>query len=332
MPDTQWAAIEAFYTATTSGCAVGCSQGATAGVTAANAMLNARATDGSATPHLPYSAPLTPGLYQPTPRTPASPADPELAPIPPQFAGWAYVTPFVLRSPSQFRADPSPIFDLTSEEYTRAFNEVKRVGARNAGPQDRTADQSEVARFWPGGGANINAVARVLVAGRGLDLWEHARLFALVNAALSDAAVAVFDTKYSYNFWRPVTAIRAAATDGNSSTAADPTWLSYQNTPPYPDYTCGLTTQTGAGMEVLRRYFGTDKLPYSLTVSLGGVPTTRSYANLSAAEAEAVDARVFGGMHFRPGCVRGIIGGNQVGRFVIQHSLRALRPRGGKPN
>lgn len=314
-------AITNFYNAAIASCSSqACLDGIAAGQAAANAMLLARVGDGSATPHLPYSAPVTPGVYQPTPPTP--PAAP-FNPIP-QFAGWALVTPFVMNSPSQFRAEPSKIFDLKSSAYTRDYLEVKRVGELNAeAAGNRTADQSEVARFWPGGGANINAVARVLIANRGLDLWQHARLFALINAALSDAAVSVFDTKYTYTFWRPVTAIRAGDTDGNPKTPADAAWLSYQNTPPYPDYTCGLTTQTGAGMEVLRRYFGTDDLPYSLTAA----GATRSYANLMEAEDEAVDARVFGGMHFRTGCARGIIQGNQVGRFVIQHSLRSLKPR-----
>ena len=139
----------------------------------------------------------------------------------PQFAGWANVTPFVLKSGSQFRAKPSPLFDLTGFIYTRDFLEVKTVGRIDAETLgNRTADQSEIARFWPGGGANMNLVARIIIAGRGLDLWQHARLFALLNMANSDAAVTVFDTKYTYNFWRPVTAIRAAATDGNPFTDA----------------------------------------------------------------------------------------------------------------
>jgi hypothetical protein len=309
----QTVAITNFYNAATASClSQACLDGIAAGEAAANAMLLTRTGDGSATPHLPYSAPALPGVYQTTPTTPGFPqANPAV-----QFAGWARMTPFVLRSGSQFRADPSEIFDLTSAEYTRDYDEVKRVGALNS--TERTTDQSEIARFWPGGGANVNAVARIIVAGRGLDLWEHARLFALINMALSDAAVSVYDTKYTYTFWRPVTAIRAGDTDGNAATQVDPTWISYQNTPPYPDFTCGLTTSVGAGFEVIRRYFRTDVLPYTQTA--GGL--TRSFAKLSDADAEAVSARVFGGMHFRSGCRRGITQGRQVGRFVIQHSLR----------
>jgi len=291
--------------------------GIAAGRAAADAVLALRHGDGSSTPHLAYTLPPGPGVYQRTPRALAAP----------QFAGWAALTPFVLNSGSQFRADPSEIFDLLSEAYTRDYNEVKRVGAVNAEAiGERTPDQSAIARFWPGGGANWNAVTRVIVAGRGLDPWEHARLLALVNMALSDSTVAVFDTKYTYNFWRPVTAIRAGDTDGNPATDADPSWLSYQPTPPYPDYTCGLTTNTGAAVEVLRQYFGTDAIAYTFTAA----GNTRSYSSLSEAAAEAVDARVFGGMHFRTGCVQGVRQGTQVGRFVIQHSLNPLKRNGNR--
>jgi len=286
--------------------------GVAAGEAAAWAILGRRTGDGSATPHLPYTLKPGPGVYQPTP--PANAA--------PQFAGWANLVPFVLRFGAQFRADPGELFDLTSEAYTRDYNEVKRVGEANSEALGlRTTDQSAVARFWPGGGSNWNAVTRVIVAGRGLDKWEHARLFALVNIALSDSSIAVFDTKYTYNFWRPVTAIRAGATDGNPATAPDPNWLSYQVTPPYPDYTCGLTTNTGAAVEVIRRFFGTDNIAYTFTAA----GLTRSYSTLSQAAAEAVDARVFGGMHFRSGCVQGVRSGEQVGRFVIQHALKPLK-------
>ena len=313
---TQEAAITAYYNAAMASCSTqACLDGIAAGEAAANAILLARNGDGSATPHLPYDAAPAPGVHQPTPPTPpATPANP-----PAQFAGWALVKPFVMKSGSQFRAEPARLFDLTSWEYTRDYNEVKRVGALNS--TERTVDQSDIARFWPGGGANLNAVARIVVVDRGLDLWEHARLFALVNMALHDATVAVFDTKYTYRFWRPVTAIRAGDTDGNPLTVADRDWISYQNTPPYPDYTCGLTTNVGAGLEVLRRYFRTDALPYTLTTPAG---LTRSFKRLAEADAEAVSARVLGGMHFRTGCRRGILQGRQVGRFVMQHSLRPL--------
>jgi len=289
--------------------------GIQAGEAAAAAIIQRRTGDGSDTPHRPYTLAAGPGVYQ---RTPPAFADP-------QWAGWANVVPFALNSGSQFRSDPSEIFDLTSEAYTRDYNEVKRVGAANAEANgDRTPDQSAIARFWPGGGANWNAVTRVIVAGRGLDSWEHARLFALVNIALSDSSVSVFDTKYTYNFWRPVTAIRAGETDGNATTVGDPSWSPLLVTPLYPDYTCGLTTNTGAAVEVLRRYFDTDAIHYTFTAA----GSTRNYDSLSQAAAESVDARVFAGIHFRTGCVQGVRQGEHVGRFAIQHFLKPVKMKG----
>lgn len=288
--------------------------GIAAGEAAAAAILELRAGDGSATPHLPYTLGPAPGVHQPTPPAFAAP----------QFAGWAFLEPFALRSADQYRAEPSPIFELASAAYARDFNEVKRVGsAMSEFEGNRTPDQSAIARYWPGGGANFNAVTRVIVAGRGLNLWEHARLFALVNMALSDSAIVAFDTKYTYNFWRPVTAIRAAALDGNPDTTADPTWLSYQVTPAYPDYTCGLTNASGSVLEVLRRYFETDDIAYTFTAAA----ITRSYSSLSQAGDESVDARVFGGMHFRTGCELGLRQGEHVARFVMNHYLKPGKHR-----
>lgn len=281
--------------------------GIATGLAAADDLLALRAGDGSATPHRPYTLPAGPGVYQPTP--------PQLAA--PQFAGWADVVPFALESARQFRVEPDEAIDLSTAAYARDFNEVKLDGSSAVRAAQPDSEPSRIARFWPAGGANFNAVTRVVVAGRGLDLWQHARLFALLNMAVSDSTIAVFETKYFYNFWRPVTAIRAADSDGNPATAADPAWLSYQVTPPYPDYACGLTTNTGAATEVLRRYFGTNALPYTFTA--GGI--TRSFRYLPQVDAEAVDARVFGGMHFRTGCVQGVRLGAKVGRFVFLHQL-----------
>lgn len=293
--------------------------GVAAGEAAAAAIITLRTGDGSASPHRPYTLQPAPGVHQPTP--PNYPA--------PAFAGWAEVTPFAINSAWQFRADPSEILDLTSDVYTRDYNEVKNIGAKTARDAAPDSEPSKIARFWPGGGANWNSVTRVIVPGRGLDMWQHAQLFALLNMAMSDALVTVFDTKYHYNFWRPATAIRTAE-DGNPATAPDPDWLSYQTTPPYPDYTCGLTTLTGSAVEVLRRYLRTDDIAYTFSATWPPAvpPITRSFSSLSEAAAEAVDARVFGGMHFRTGCVHGVRHGEQVGRFVFQHELKALKSKG----
>ena len=242
-----------------------CTDGVAAGEAAANAILLLRNGDGSSTPHLPYTLPAAPGVYQPTPVTSATPPP---ANCPRGAAVRRLGESHAVRAEERLAVSRRAVAALRSQElslYARLPRGQNRrqVDAETLG--NRTADQSEIARFWPGGGANMNLVARIIIAGRGLDLWQHARLFALINMANSDAAVTVFDTKYTHNFWRPVTAIRAAATDTNPFTTPDATWLSYQNTPPYPDYTCGLTNATGSGLAVLRSYFGTDSIAYSLT-------------------------------------------------------------------
>lgn len=293
-------------------------EGVAAGQAAAAAIIAARANDGSATPNLPYVYAAAPGVYQST--APNFPV--------PQNAGWALVRPFALNSPSQFRSDPSDLFDLSGETYTRDYDEVKSVGSaavRGAAPD---SEESRIARYWAMGGADWSGVTRSIVAGLGQDRWENARLFALLEMADADAAISVFDTKYTYVFWRPVTAIRWAD-DGNPATISDPTWLPYINSPPYPDYTCGLTTASNGAIEVLRRYFETDAVPYTFTAA--GI--TRSFSTLSQAAQEGADARVYAGIHFRTGCEMGIRQGTKVGRYVFLHYLKPLKPnRLLKPN
>lgn len=303
--------------------------GIDAGMKAANAILALRAADGSATPHLPYSEPIAPGVYQPTPN-PEFPAQ-----ITPSFAGWAFVTPFALRHGAQFEVEPGAIFDLGAE-YAKQYNQVKTVGdarVRGVAPDSK---ESDIARFWPGGGSNWNLTTRTIVAGLDLDLWEHAQLFALLNIAQADAAIANQTWKYTYKFWRPVTAIRWPD-DGNPYTASDPTWRPFLVTPPYPDYPCALPTSAGACAEVLRQYFGTDDIPFTRTFNAATVPLpaplatlpakviTRSFQSLSEAEADAQMARVYGGLHFHEGCVAGTRQGNQVARFVVHHYLKPVK-------
>ena len=294
--------------------------GIAAGRTAAMAIIARRTGDGFATPNLPYTLAPALGVYQPTP--------PALAP--PAYAGWASLAPFAMTRPSQFRSGPSPVFNLKGLVYTLNYLEVKYVGSASVRGAAPDSDRSRIARFWPGGGANGNAVARAIATGRSLDRWQQARLFALLNIANVDASISVFDTKYTYNFWRPVTAIRWT-NDGNPFTESDPAWLSYMPTPPYPDYTCGLTTITGSTNAVLRQYFGTDAVRYTLSATIpqaAPLPPetlTRSYRTLSQASAEAVDARVFGGMHFRDGCEQGVRQGTKVARFAFEHYLKPVR-------
>ena len=252
------------------------------------------------------------------------------------FAGWAFVTPFVLRHGAQFEVAPGEIFDLNGAAYARDYNEVKQVGDAHVRGALPDSEESDIARFWPGGGSNWNLTARVIVNNLGLDRWQHARLFALLNIGQADVLIANQTWKYTYNFWRPVTAIRWED-DGNGETESDSTWRPFLVTPPYPDYPCALPSSAGAATEVLRQFFGTDAIAFSRSFNAPAVPLPapmtplaaktiiRSFQSLSEAAAEAMDARVFAGIHFREGCQAGVRHGTQIGRFVVRHSLRPIR-------
>ena len=300
------------------------------GNAAATAILTLRVADGSDTPNLPYVLLPGPGVYQATP-------NPEFpAVITPSFAGWAHVTPFVLRHSAQFEVEPGAIFDLSGTAYSRAYNEVKQIGDARIRGALPDSEESDIARFWPGGGSNWNLTTRQIVADLGLDRWQHARLFALLNIALADALIANQTWKYTYHFWRPVTAIRWTD-DGNPDTKTDPVWRPFLVTPPYPDFPCALPSAAGAATEVLREFFGTDRVPFTRTFMAPAVPLpppmaplpakliARSFASLSAAAADAINARVYAGIHFREGCEAGVRQGTQIGRFVLRQSLKPAK-------
>jgi hypothetical protein len=276
--------------------------GIDAGLAAAEAVLALRGNDGSGTPHAPYSEPELPGVYQPWPSAQV-----------PAFGNWSKVRPFALNHGAQFRPGPSPLLDLDSATYAQEFQEVMTVGSAAARAAAPDSMETTSALYWAGGGANLNVVAQRVAVGRGLDMWQHARLFALVNMAQADAAISVFDAKYHYKFWRPVTAIHAAGNTG---------WESFLASPPYPDYTSGLSILVGSATEVLRRFFGTDDLPYSLTAA--GID--RSFTRLSQAENQAAMSRVYAGIHFRTACLDAIRQGNDIGHYVFRHYLKPLKP------
>lgn len=284
--------------------------------------------DGSGTPNSPpYALPPALGVHQPTP-APEFPA----ATLP-AFTGWSAVTPFTLDSATRFRSPPGKILNLYSLRYAAEYAFVKHVGdalVRGAQPNSQASD---IPRFWAGGGLDWNANARVVVANRGLGRWKHARLFALLNIAISDTHVTNMESKYFYNFWRPVTAIRWA-NDGNPLTRSDPYWRPFLQTPPYPDYPCASTGMTGAAAQTLRRFFRSDALPFTRTVNAPATPLpaplielppkaiTRSYARLTHAENEQALGRVYAGIHFFEGCTAGLRMGNQVADWVYSGYLR----------
>jgi hypothetical protein len=286
------------------------------GEAAAAAMINERANDGS-------SPPL---FYLPTS---TARGDWQLTPSCPPQGGVLFhvrdVTPLGIRSGDQFRADPPP--SLRSREYTRAYREVKRVGAANS--THRPPDRANVARFYaavnPVGTWNP-AVRQVSVA-RGLSLTANARAFALVNMALVDASVAVFDTKYFEPFWRPETAIRAGDADGNPFTDGDPGFLPFLTVPCHPSYPSGHGTLSNAARTVAERLFGSHG--HSITLSTPAVPgVVLQYRSFKAIADDIADARVFGGIHFRFDQEAGARQGRRVGAYVHRHNLRRAHGHG----
>jgi hypothetical protein len=285
--------------------------GIAVGQAAALAILELRSNDGSSDP-MPYTPGIEPGDWAPTP--PAF--------LPAFLPGWGKVTCFAVRSGEQFRPDPPEVFDLTGEQYARYYNEVKSIG--NANSATRTAEQSEIARFWyEGSQAGWNRIGRVVSEQCGLDLWENARLFALLNFAIADGYIVGFNIKYHYSFWRPVTAIRAAGTDGNPETIADSSWLPYLITPFSPDFASTHSVLGAAAARVLEDFFGTDSISFSMASGAPFPGITRSFVSFSHAAEENADSRVYAGIHFRPACVHGLRVGERIGAFTFKHLLRA---------
>jgi hypothetical protein len=190
----------------------------------------------------------------------------------------------------------------------------------------RTPDQDQIALFWADGvgtetpPGHWNSIAQDVSAAQGNTLDENARLFALLNIALADAAICAWDAKYAFNFWRPITAIRAGDTDGNPDTEPDPAWSSFIATPPFPDYVSGHSTYSGAAAMVLATFYGTDNMAFDTGSDfLPGV--IRHFDSFSAAAAEAAESRLYGGIHYRSANEDGLHAGLGVGAFVAENLL-----------
>jgi uncharacterized protein (TIGR03382 family) len=275
-----------------------------------------RANDGSGTV-TPYTPGTLPGQWQPTPPANA----PALLP------NWPTVTPWCMTSGSQFRHSVGPPA-LTSAQYAADLNEVKSLGAVNS--TMRTADQTNIARFWADGAntstppGHWNRIAQTVGTNAGNSVSQNARMFALLNLAEADAAIVSWDNKYQANFWRPITAIRQADQDGNAATEADPTWTPLITTPPFPTYTSGHSTFSGAAAEILKLYFGTDNISFTTSAEgAAGVPD-RSFTSFSQASAEAADSRLFGGIHYRFDNEHGLQNGIALGQFVYANELQPI--------
>lgn len=292
------------------------SLGIAIGRAAASSMLASRADeDVFAAIGAPYVPGTQPGDYQPTP--------------PLGFvvgAGWGSIRTFVLKSGSQFRAPPP--YSLKGLQYAMDLNEIQVFG--KAGSTARTKDQTAIAFFWYENSPFAwNRIARASSAH--LPVLEHARLYAALNAALSDAYVTSLESKFHYNFWRPITAIRAADTDGNPLTNADRTWEPAFVTPPIPDYPSGHSAAGGAAAEVIVAFVG--ERPFSHTSTTGPLAfgpgglaapypaaVTRSFANALDAARENAYSRMLVGIHFRLACTAGLKQGREIGRYVVERA------------
>jgi membrane-associated phospholipid phosphatase len=280
----------------------------------ADQLLVLRSNDGANAQPIPYIFGTAPGDYQSTPPN---------FPKQPQFTHWSRVTPFALDNASQFRPDPPPA--LTSDSYGDAFNEIKSQGTANS--LTATADEALTGHFWNGAIQNYwNEIAQTASVANDLTTAENARLFALLNLSFADGVIAFYDAKYTYNLWRPVTAIRAADTDNNPGTVADPNWLpEVGNTAPDPSYPGAHAVISAAGATVLISFFGTDSFTFNVTSEvLKGVD--RSFTSFSAAAEEATLSRIFAGQHFSFDLTSGHDLGDGVADFVVDNFLTPRHP------
>ena len=283
--------------------------GVTVGEAAASAILGLRANDGSGV-IVPYTPGSDPGNWQPTP--------PAFAPA--LLPGWGQVTTFGILNGAQFRLPPPPI--LGSARYARDFNEVKLVGDVNSGvrPQDRT----NVARFYIIAAVQVyNPAARQVSIGQNKTLSQNAHDFALLAIAVCDGLISSMETKYYYNRWRPVTAIRAADTDGNPNTEPEAGWLPLITTPPFPSYPSAHASAGGAARRILERVYGKDGFLITLT-SPTAPNVTLHYTAWKQITDDIDDARIFGGIHFRYDQAGGAQQGWNVGSYILETQLLPL--------
>jgi PAP2 superfamily len=276
----------------------------------ANQILAARANDGSDAVVLPPVG-SGPGVWVPTP--PAF--------LPYLLPQWGFVVPFGMSRSSQFRPPGPPSLD--SQQYAADYEEVKQLGALVG--STRTDEQTEIALFWADGAGtetppgHWNSIAQIIGETQGNTLEKNARLFALLNIAIADAAICSWDAKYTFNFWRPVTAIAFAEPQLN--------WMSFIVTPPFPDYTSGHSTFSAAAATVLPLFYGTEDLPFTTGSDfLPGV--FRSFSTCLDAADEAAASRIYGGIHFRSASEDGLQAGASIGEWTVTHYLQPKPNRG----
>ncbi|MCM3904167.1 MAG: vanadium-dependent haloperoxidase [Pyrinomonadaceae bacterium] len=288
--------------------------GVAVGATAAAGIIALRANDGSfpnpAPP--PFLGGTAPGVWRPT-----------LPLFAPMVAPWlGSVTPFVLTSPSQFLAHPPPA--LNSPEYTRAYNEAKRLGCNNC--PERDGDQTDLAHFWNSNFVLLmNRLVGDIAGAHVTNISDSSRLFALADMSMADAIITAWNTKVHYVFWRPITAIQEGNNDGNPRTIGDTNWLPLINTPAYPDHTSGANNIIAAATRTLALIFGNQESFSITTTNLGPtIDDTRDYTRFSDVQEEVVNARIYQGIHFRFADEDARKQGRHIAQWAFSHFLKPL--------
>ncbi len=321
----QFAALKPVYDASLASIPDGSpkDEGVEVGEATATAMLTARANDGRFGPFK-FVEGFDPGEWR------LAPPQGDAKIVAKDPAPWVgFVKPFLVPNVEMLRSDgPNP---LTSAAYAEDFNEIKELGSLTS--TKRTADETAAAIFWQDSGPAIwNRVYRSLATSKGLDIVDSARLFAMTNMAAADGSIGCWNDKAYWSFWRPITAIREAASDGNPATEADPNWLPLFDpsvpvsgaplvTPGFPDHPAGHTCISGATVHALQAFFGTDKISFT-AISNKCLPApcpARSFDRFSDALNEIIDARVWGGIHFRTADVQGAVLGKRVVHYMTKH-------------
>lgn len=276
------------------------SNGIAVGEKAVAGILARRANDGAAAGES-YRPQARAGTYVPT--------------VIPEAPQWRYRTPWLMTNPSQFRPGPPP--DLGSDVWVRDYNEVKALGGKQS--RQRTAEQTDIARFWEEVMPPIyHGIVRSVANIPGRDITRNARLFAAVTQASDDGLIAVFDAKYHYGFWRPLTAIRNGDIDGNDATERDESWVPFIETPMHPEYPCAHCITSGAVGTVLKAEIGNDPMPVFITTSHAAGDITRNWTSVDEFMQEVPNARIYDGVHYRNSGKVGTEMGKQIGRLAIE--------------
>jgi len=279
------------------------------GEASAVAIYTSRIGDGSAAV-VAYPGSTDPGKWRPTPSLLQAALEP----------GWRFVTPFALTKPEQFRPVAPPA--ITSSEFAVAYTETQSLGKNDS--TTRSAEQTNIANFWKQPThVPLNAIARSIAKLKDLPLAEDARLFALLNITIADTRIAVWDAKYEYGYWRPITAINTTTDYGNAAAVPDATWSPLLETPNHPEYPSGHSITGGGGLRTLSTFFGSDAVSFAVASDTApGV--TRGFEKFSDAEQENANSRIYGGIHYRFSNETGIAVGHQIADYVSSNYLKEL--------